>query len=227
MKIISNNECYVQRVDLEYLLDNNVSIPKEVYNDYNRACLSNEDFIKIDNQISLRYILNSKIPSFEELNSLSTNNLEKMILKIRVIMLDSIGEEKTEDEIKEINEILLEKKNREYMINQIKEIINFQKKCSKLNYPTIPNPNKEVISNGELNAAVSLDKNKVVIYNLDGSRVEDPEDKEFCKVAFNILTRDENINKELDLDMKYDGNYFVIENKLNKKLKKLMNRARH
>ena len=54
MKIINNNECYVQRDDIEYLVDNNRDVPNELFLELNMSILDDHDFIRIKNPVAKR-----------------------------------------------------------------------------------------------------------------------------------------------------------------------------
>ena len=90
-------------------------------------------------------------------------------------------------------------------------MIAFKKKMPLYTYPDIPYPYMAGITNGKLVASPSYNQDRVVIYNLDGSKVEDVSDIEFCTESFRLFTQQDEAS--LSLDMKYDGNYFVIKNK--------------
>ena len=217
MKIISNSECFVQKSDIEYIIENEKDIPFEVYKELNR--FEKDEYIKIDNPKSLEFILKSNIPEFSELYNLELSKLEQFVLKLKIEVLDS--DDLSEDEIKEIDEILKERKNREYILKQLKQIIDLKKKNPQINYPNIPNPNIESISNGTLNASVSLNPDEVVIYNLDGSKVENSKDNEFINVAYKLLMKDEIKNiDEIDLTTDIYDNYLVVKKLESKILKK-------
>lgn len=219
MKIINNNECYVQRDDIEYLVDNNRDVPNELFLELNMSILDDHDFIRIKNPVAKRYILQSDIPSFDELNSMSLNRLEDFIFKIKISIFDS-DDELTSKELEEINEIIRERRNREYILNQLKEIVAFKKRMSKLEYPNIPNPNIPSISNGICNASPSLNYDKVVVYNLNGSEINSKEDLEFCEVACKLLMHDYMDTESLSINTFMDGKYLVVENLTYKRLRR-------
>ncbi len=216
MKIISNSECFVQKSDIEYIIDNEKNIPFEVYKEFNR--FEKDEYIKIDNPKSLEFILKSNIPEFSELYNCDLSKLEKLVLKLKLEVLDT--DTLSEDEIKEIDEILREKRNREYILKQLKQIIDLKKHKSQINYPSVPNPNTEIISNGTLNASVSLNPDEVVIYNIDGSKVENHEDNEFIEVAYKLLMKDEIKDiDDINLTSSSYNNYLIVK-KLEEKILK-------
>ena len=212
MKIISGNDCYVQRSDLEYLIDNTSKVSSDLYREYKMSVLSDEDFIKIENPIVKKLIINSEIPSFDELNSLSINKLEELVFKIKLAIFDSFDDELTDDEIKEIDEMVKERKNREYILKQLKEIIKYKQRRSNLKYPDVPNNKYESITDGVYNASVSINFDKVLIYSADGSRITNPEDIEFCKVAYNLLMHDNILDSNVNLEMVENNKYIVLNN---------------
>ena len=214
MKIISNNECYIQKDDLDYLINNNEIIPKEVFNFTDTLY---GDFIKIENESAKKYILDSSIPSFEELNSYNIKKLEHILFKIKLLVLDDYDGQKMSDE--ELAQVILEEKNRKYMLKQIIEMIKYKKGKPSNYYPDIPNPNMLSVTNGCLIASNSINFGNVVIYNIDGSRVENTEDVEFCNIAYKLLMHDYINDTNVDLETLYDGNYLVLKNKNLKLLK--------
>ncbi len=218
MKIINDKDCYVQREDIEYIIDNSESVPSELFFELNMSILSDNDFIKIENPVAKRFILQSKIPSFDELNNYSISKLEEIIMKIKLSIFDS--DDLTSEEIEDINAMILERRNREYLLRQIKEMVAFKKRQSKLIYPNIPNPSYITLTNGVLNAAHSMNYGKVLIYNLNGSLVSSEEDKEFCEVAYQLLMHDYEEGEDINLSMENEGKYLVLENINYKHLKK-------
>ena len=212
MKIISGNDCYVQRSDLEYLIDNTSKVSSDLYREYKLSVLSDEDFIKIENPIVKKLIISSEIPSFDELNSLSINKLEELVFKIKIAIFDSFDDELTDDEIKEIDEMIKERKNREYILKQLKEIIKYKQRRSNLKYPDVPNNKYEYITDGVYNASISINFDKVLIYSADGSRITNPEDIEFCKVAYNLLMHDNILDSNINLEMIENNKYIVLNN---------------
>lgn len=211
MKVINNEDCYVQRDDLEYIIDNNKDVPNELFSELNMSILDENDFIKIKNPVAKRYILQSNIPTFDELNSLSLSKLEDIIFKIKLSIFDS-EDELTSKELEEINEIIRERRNREYLLKQLKEIVAFKKRNSKLIYPNIPNPNMPGVSNGIYNACPSLNYDKVVIYNLNGNEINEQEDIEFCEIAYKMLMHDYMDVDNVNVNTFVDGKYLVVEN---------------
>ena len=219
MKIINNNDCYIQRDDIEYLVDNNRDIPNELFLELNMSVFDDHDFIKIQNPIAKRYVLQSNIPTFDELNEKSLDTLEDIIFKIKLAIFDS-DDELTSKEIEEINEIIRERRNREYWLKQIKEIVAFKKRVSKLEYPNIPNPNMCPLSDGKYNATISLNSDKVIIYNLNGSEVKEGEDLEFCETAYKLLMHDYMDVESIGIKTFVDGKYLVVEGINNKRIRK-------
>ena len=217
MRIINDKDCYVQKEDIEYLIDNGKIIPNELFMELKMAEFDSKDFIKIENPVALQFILQSKILSFDELNSFSISRLERLIVNIRLSMLDS--EDLTSEELQNLKEMILERRNREYLLEQLKEMVAFKKKMSKLVYPNIPNPNTLVINDGNLYAANSMNPDKIVVYNIDGSEISSEDDIKFCELAYQLLMKDDSSEEELNLNMMYEGKYLVVEN-ISRELKK-------
>ncbi len=217
MKIISNSECYVQKQDIEFILDNNKDVPYEVVKELEH--FNNDEYKKIENKVSLEYILNSQIPCFNDLECVKLSKLETVLLKIKIELLDS--EELDSEKLKEIDEIIKERKNREYIIKQLKQIIDYKKHNNKIKYPSIPNPNKNnFVSNGLTNAYESLNPNEIVLYNIDGSEVDINKEREFINIAYKILMHDE--IKDIDninLYIQSNNNYLIAKMQQDKILK--------
>ena len=207
MKIIQDKDCYVQRDDIDYLISNNEKIPSELFFELNMNVLNDSDFIKIENKIAKRFILQSDIPSFDELNSYDLNILDEMLFKLRLSIFDS---DEYEDE--EINAIVSERRKLEYLIRQIKEIIAFKKNISKLVYPNIPNPNFTSLSNDNLIASMSMNLGNVLIYNPNGTSVDREDDPAFCEIAYQMLMHDLDINEEIILSYENDDKYLILKN---------------
>ena len=210
MKIIDKNDCYVSKDDLFHLFDNDDCMPLSLQQSLRDAIIFDKDYVKITEDRALEYVYTSNIPSFENLAKLKISELKRQIMDITIeeMISDSYGESLS------VKEIIRERRNMEYLIKQLKEMIAFKKKYSSISYPDVPYPYMTGITNGYYNASISYNFNTVVIYNLDGSRVEDVDDIEFCKESFKLLTHD--VDNEEDLDMKFDGNYFIVKNKARK-----------
>ena len=216
MQIIDKNDCYVSRDDLIHLYDNDECMPLSLQLGLRDAIINEKDFVKIEEEKGLEYIYTSNIPSFDNLVKLKISELRRQIFDIVLeeALKDNHGENLS------LDEIIREKRNREYMIRQLKEMIAFKKKCSKLQYPDIPYPYITGVTNGCYNASLSYNFDSVIIYNLDGSKVTDVSDIDFCEESFKLLTHD--IDQGDNLDMKYDGNYFVVKNRERKLRRKII-----
>lgn len=210
MKIINDKDCYVQREDIEYIIDNSKSVPSELLFELNMSILGEKDFIKIENPIAKRFILKSPIPSFDELSSYSISKLEEMIMKIKLSIFDS--DDLIDEEIDDINAIILERRNREYLLRQIKEILSFKRKTTKLIYPNIPNPNYISLTDGDLVASHSLNFGKILVYSTNGNIVDGENNREFLDVAYQLLMHDFDSVEDINLTMNIDGKYLVLEN---------------
>jgi hypothetical protein len=207
MQIIDKNDCYVSKDDLLYLFDNDECMPLSLQIELRSALINNSDYVKVNDEIGLEYIYNSSVPTFNDLSKLKIAELKRRIHAI--IIEDMIRD--NEGENLPLNEVIREKRNRQYMIKQLKEMIAFKKKKPKVLYPDIPYPYLMGITNGNYNACSSYNLDRVIIYNIDGSIVSDVDDIEFCKSSFRLLTY--NTNPDDELDMNFDGNYFVVKSK--------------
>ena len=214
MKIISNNECYIQREDLDYLMDNNRDIPNELFKAFEN---NNDDFVKIENKIAFEYVLNSDIVSFNDLENLSLKKLNRELFKLKSLFDDFDSRDVTEEEVKQA---LLEEKNRRYIIKQLLEIIKYKRGQSELSYPDVPKPNTLGVTNGRTNASLSLNFGNVVIYNMDGSRVDEEENKEFCEVAYRMLMHDYIQDENIDINYFCSNNKIILKRKIKELVKK-------
>lgn len=185
MKIISNNELYVQGNDLEYLLyDENVSL----YNRHNILSLlkitNYDEYIKIENPDLIECILyNKDILNFFVYYRTPISELIYKALELKAD-IDNL-EQWTDSDIYD-----KELKKEKYILNQIGQIIAYKKKESKCNLPNIPNPSSFSIRSEKLGAALSLDYDNVLIYNLNGEPISDEVDKQFCDAAYLLLMHD-------------------------------------
>ena len=207
MQIIDKNDYYVSRDDLLHLFDNDEYMPLSLQLGLRDAIINDKDYIKIEEDRGLEYIYTSNIPSFDSLVKLKISDLRMRMARITMeaLLEDNKGESLS------LNEIIREKKNREYLIKQLKEMIAFKKRRPLYTYPDVPYPYVTGITDGELVASQSYNPDRVVIYNLDGSKLTDTDDIEFCTQSFRLFSREEELSDSLD--MKYDGNYFVVKNK--------------
>ena len=220
MKIISNKECYVQRDDIEYLIENDRNIPSELFFELSMSIINDNDFVKIQNPIALQYILQSNIPSFEELNALDKSKLDEMLFKLKMCIFDCCDESEEEN----LDEIIRERRNLEYIIKQLKEIIAYKKGTSKLNYPNIPNPNSQSIEIDNYIANKSLNMDTIVIYDIDGKELSATEDIEMCKMAYKVLYE---TDEDISIHTFMEGKYLVVENfEYYRQMKRTFNKSR-
>ncbi len=211
MKIIDKNDCYVSKEDLLYLFDQDECMPLSLQQGLRDALVNDKDYIRVIEDKGLEYIYTSNIPSFENLAKLKISELRKQI--VNIILEDTLND--NQGDSLSLSEIIKERKNREYIIKQLKEMIAFKKRKSQVIYPDVPYPYIPSIKNDEYISSISYNLDRVVIYNLDGSRVEKVDDVEFCNESFKLLSQD--TSEDIDLDMTFDGNYFVMKNKNKKK----------
>ena len=214
MKIISNKECYIQKCDLDYLVSNGVDVPNKVFNAFRNQ---DSDFVKIEDQESIDFIVESIIPSFEEINDLSYSKITRMMLKIKSDLESGFDSQEMTDE--EIKEALLEVMNLKYLLKQLTEIIRFRLGLSSLKYPDVPNPNRGITSNGILNAAYSLNLDNILVYNIDGSKITDV-DQDFCNIAYKLLMHDYIDTENIDLNYEFADKYLILNSKSLKLIKR-------
>lgn len=192
MKIISNDEVYIQGCDLERLLQNDRTFPLDMYYGITKGMShvkSLTKFIKIEGEYIKEHIKNSVlIPDFKELYICSIDELESKIKELKKEEWDIIyGEDNMQipQTAEERIENYRRKKNIDYLLLQIREIIAYKKGKSMLRYPNIPNPGHRVFKIGDLRATLSLQDNKIICYPTEGKTLED-----IPSLAFEVATND-------------------------------------
>ena len=164
MKIISNRECYVQKDDLVYLIDNDYNVPSEIIYNLTRAVNDESDFVKIEDDISIEYILGSDVPSFDDLNSLRIEEIQTRIDRLRSSFFDGWIDSNEETSREELINMIQDKRNKEYLLKQLMEILAYKKRISTLKYPDVPYGGMVTFTDGVLNASLSINQDKVLIY---------------------------------------------------------------
>lgn len=237
MKIISNDEVYIQGNDLERLLQNDKKFPVDMYYAVTKGMSHVKgitSFIKIEGKHIKNHIKNSDlILDFKELYECTIEELEYRIKELKKEEWDIIYGEDTLDRPQTAEERIenyRRKKNIDYLLMQIREIIAYKKGKSMLNYPNIPNPGHRVFEIGELRATLSLQDNKIICYPVKGKTLDDIPSLAF-EVAVDDLKYDlKDYTEEIELGMEttrsLDNKYeiFTLEPLDELKNKNLMSR---
>ena len=211
MKIIYNHDLYVQKEDLIYLYNNNNNFYMPFYLQalLKDAIVNGKDFVKVTDNNSIEYVYISNIPSFDELIRLKPKELLSRIHALELDYEDTLRIE----EFLSVGEIINEKRNKEYFMNQYREIMRFHAEASKLEYPDVPYPYMISVTNGKYNAQVTYNMDRIVIYNADGTKATDVDDYDFIDHSFKELTHNFKKEEDIDLDMEFNGDYFIVKNK--------------
>ena len=174
MRLKTNNEYYVQKGDLEFLLYNDPNFPMNLFS-HVMGLGSNEDFVRITSLEEIEYLEHSGIPSFNNLYSKSDYELETEIKKIRKEMEDNIRREDTNrnTNASELIRRFKSQRKKAYYLSQYNEVLMYKRRISTMKYPDLPNPCIKPISDGIVAGGPSLERNKIIFYSLDGSSVSD------------------------------------------------------
>ena len=209
MRIVDKNSCYVQKDDLMYLYETDKYMPTTLLAYLRSALVNKQDFIKVEDVMGLEYLFTSEIPTFDELIKLRPEELNSRIYELLE------NKELTEEEMEELSlkEIINEQKRRAYLLGQYSEIRRFKEEWTSLEYPDIPFPYMIAVTNGDYNAQVTYNLDRIVVYNEDGTTAKYCEDKEFCEHSFKELTHHFKGEQDINLEMGFNGEYFVVKNK--------------
>lgn len=236
MKIINNNDCYVQGEDIEYIANHIPGVDNGIKMELQKIVCKPQEFIKIDNPKVAEYIKNTPlIPLFELLYILPFDTLERLLLELKIELQDIDLEEAVysskSDRIVYREKRNNRRKNKQYLINQLIEMIEYKKGKSKVEYPNVPNPCLEGIKSEGLIANLSIKYGNVLISKENGSSISLKDNPEFYEVAYKLYMHDTytdgidsvEIEQELSKDGKYVSvkgiNYIKEENtKLERKL---------
>lgn len=176
MKVITNNEYYVQKGDLEFLLYNDSNFPINLFS----HCMgfgNNDEFVKIINEDEKTYLEESKIPSFNKLYMKSMQELEAEIKRLRHEMEENVKSEDVNHTSRadELIKRFKSQRRKAYYLSQYSEMLMYKKGLSTMTYPDAPNPCIKPISDGIVAACPSLQRNKIVFYSLDGTMISEEE----------------------------------------------------
>lgn len=232
MKIISNDDVYIQGNDLEQLLQNDKTFPLDMYYASTKGMphvKSLTKFIKIEGEKAKKFIRKSTIiPDFGDLYTYSIEELEKMIERLKkeewdmICSDDTLGRPQTAEERIEGYK---SKKKIDYLLAQIREMVAYKRGKSMLDYPNIPNPGHRIFEIGELKATLSLQDDKIICYPEKGKTLDDIPSLAF-EVAIENLKADmrdysDDLVYDIDSRRTEDGRYFItsfeaIDEKTNK-----------
>lgn len=232
MKIISNDDVYIQGNDLEQLLQNDKTFPLDMYYASTKGMphvKSLTKFIKIEGEKAKKFIRKSTIiPDFGDLYTYSIEELEKMIERLKkeewdmICSDDTLGRPQTAEERIEGYK---RKKKIDYLLAQIREMVAYKRGKSMLDYPNIPNPGHRIFEIGELKATLSLQDDKIICYPEKEKTLDDIPSLAFEVAIENLKadTRDYSDDLVYDIDSRRteDGRYFItsfeaIDEKTNK-----------
>lgn len=218
MKIISNNECYIQGYDLEHLIYNDSQFPVEMYMDMSNGKGHLSDlgkFYKVTDKSQIEYLINNGIVAdFEELERYNETGLKKLITFFKNELYDEYAkcDSSVESSASFAIDTFQKRRQIEYMIFQIKEMLKLKNNTSDIEFPNIPNPCELPLVNGDIKVSKSIIPNVVLAYNKDNKPLTDDIDYKFCDLAFEILNSDyselcdyeeREKFKEFSSDMKY------------------------
>lgn len=232
MKIISNDDVYIQGCDLEQLLKNDGAFSLDMYYAYTNGMphvRSLTKFIKIEGEKAKKLIKRSTIiPDFGDLYTYTIEELEQIIERLKkeewdiICSDDTLGRHQTAEERIEGYK---RKKNVEYLLMQVREMVAYKKGKSMLNYPNIPNPGHRVFEIGELKATLSLQDDKIICYPEKGKTLDDIPSLAF-EVAIEDLKADmrnysDDLVYDIDSIRTEDGRYLITSFKaIDEKTKK-------
>lgn len=216
MKIISNNECYIQGKDINYITNYVPMIDEDIKIKLSGLYLNDSKYIKVDDSELISFIKSCEfLISFDYLFLLDLSILERMILKLRIELSDMEHEVDCisceGDRIEYLEKTKNKRKNKEYLIEQINSMIEYKKGKSMCNFPNIPNPCIESVVSGDLVASLSLNYENVLIYNINNSLFNCINNPEFCDIAYRLFMHDRFgsdidkvcVGQKLSDDMKY------------------------
>lgn len=196
MKIISNNECYIDGKDIEYIISYVPMIDEEVKLKLSCLLTKNDEYVKVlDNEL-IEFIKNCEfLISFDYLFMLDYSVLERMALKLKIELLDI---EHTEDCISSLGDIIEyrdkvknRRKNKEYLLKQITSMMNYKTGKSMCNFPNIPNPCISSVASEDMIASLSLDYENVLIYRIDNNKINNVSNSlDFGLTAYRLFMHD-------------------------------------
>lgn len=219
MKIINNNDCYVQREDIEYIANHVPEVDNGIKMELQTIICKPHEFIKIENPKVAEFIKSTPlIPLFELLYILPYDALERLLLELKIELQDIDLEEaiysSESDRIVYREERNNRRKNKQYLINQLTEMIEYKKGKSKVDYPNVPNPCLEGIKSEGFIANLSIKYGNVLIYKEDGTTISLKDNPEFSQIAYKLYMHDTYVDDidsvEIEQKLSKDGKYISV-----------------
>lgn len=230
MKIISNNECYIQGYDLEHLIYDDTQFPVNMYMDISKKRHQRDlsKYYKVEDKSQIEYLMNNGIVAdFNELAVYDETGLKKLIefFKKELYYETTKSDEYDSDTVSYMIETFRKRRQLEYMISQVMQMLKLKKSISDIEYPDVPNPIDKPISNGILKACRSINPDNILIYSADGTKLTSDIDYDFCEIAFDMLKLDYKECLDEDLKVKIsrfsdDMKYYIIGYKTKEIIKK-------
>lgn len=230
MKIISNNECYIQGYDLEHLIYDDTQFPVNMYMDISKKGHQRDlsKYYKITDKEQIEYLMNNGIVAdFSELAAYNETGLKKLIdfFKKELYYETTKGEDYNSNTVSYIIDTFRKRRQLEYMISQVIQMLKLKKNISDIEYPDVPNPIDKPISNGILKACRSINPNNILVYNADNSDLTSDIDYGFCETAFDLLKLDYKYDLDEDIKVEFsefsnDMKYYVMGYKTKEIIKK-------
>lgn len=184
MKIINNGQCYIQSIDIDYLINNDKNFNMQL-NNIDEYQIMDEKYIRITNEKDIEYILSSNIPDYKELYKLDKKQIKR---KMKSIMIDLLDETTKEEVTKSDLETLKIRENLKYMLIQLEQMLKYKENKNLNNLPNIADPTQEKITNGIISAQPSLRKDSIVFYAEDNTKkIDEDIDKNFIIEAYKLL----------------------------------------
>lgn len=221
MKIISNNELYVRRSDIEFLSHYDRDFPLELAIDHLIDNLENK-YIRITNQNQIDYLLSqSDVLDFNLFQCRRPEDIKLMMLKIKMKLYDESENDTEKMTPEEFRASQMEAYNNrmriEYLISQLREVLAYKKGLNRDIYPDVPNPLYTGVTNGEITSGISIKHGNIVFYKENGEEItrEDIDD-EFYNHAIDIVKKDirkprKNDETELAEAQSDNKKYLVLE----------------
>lgn len=229
MKIISNNECYIQGYDLEHLIYDDTQFPVSMYMDISKKRHQRDlsKYYKVEDKDQIEYLINNGlIVDYTELASYDESGLKKLIkfFKKELYYESTKSEDYDLETASYIIETFRKRRQLEYMISQVIEMLKLKQHTSDIIYPNVPNPIELPITNGVLKASHSIVPDNVLIYSSNNSKLTSDIDYDFCKIAFEMLKPDYKDDIEEDVKVTFssfsdDMKYYIMGYKTKEILK--------
>lgn len=196
MKLISNNECYIEGSDIEYIINYVPMISDDIKLKLGSLLTKSDEYVKVNDNELVEFIKKCEfLISFDYLFMMQYSMLESMALRLRTELSDI---EHTEDSISSLGDrieycerIKNKRKNKEYLLSQIISMMEYKKGNNKCNFPNIPNPCISSIASDDMVASLSLDYENVLIYRVNNNKFSNIQNSlDFALVAYRLFMHD-------------------------------------